>query len=43
VYIVLAARIFLLLCYSKNVKSDLTAIEKKELKKVIANLKGTHQ
>jgi len=35
-----AGRIYLLLCYSKGVKSDLTEAEKKESKKVIAYLKG---
>jgi hypothetical protein len=39
-YIVVAGRIYLLLCYSKNVKSDLTADEKKELRRIVANLKG---
>lgn len=39
-YIVIAARIYLLRCYSKNVKSDLTPDEKKELRKIVTHLKG---
>ena len=39
-YIVIAARIYLLRCYSKNLKTDLTSSEKKELRKIVANLKG---
>ena len=39
-YVVIGARIFLLRCYSKNVKTDLTADEKKELRQIAANLKG---
>ena len=39
-YIVIAARVFLLRCYAKNVKSDLTGDEKKELRQIAANLKG---
>jgi hypothetical protein len=34
-------RVFLIRCYTKNVKSDLTADEKKELRKIAANLKGS--
>ena len=41
VYFVIAARVFLLRCYAKNVKTDLTADEKKELRQITANLKGT--
>ncbi len=41
VYVVIAARIFLIRCYAKNVKTDLTADEKKELRQIAANLKGT--
>ncbi|HYL74190.1 MAG TPA: helix-turn-helix domain-containing protein [Bryobacteraceae bacterium] len=37
---VIAARIYLLRCYAKNVKTDLTADEKKALKQVAAHLKG---
>ena len=39
-YFVIAARVFLLRCYAKNVKTDLTADEKKELRQIAANLKG---
>jgi len=40
VYVMIAARVFLIRCYAKNVKSDLTANEKKELRQIAANLKG---
>jgi hypothetical protein len=40
VYVVIAARVFLIRCYAKNVKSDLSADEKKELRQIVANLKG---
>lgn len=40
-YVVIASRIYLLRCYSKNVKTDLTADEKKELRQIAAHLKGT--
>ena len=40
VYVVIAARIYLLRCYAKNVKTDLTADEKKELRQITAHLKG---
>jgi len=39
-YIVVAARIFLIRCYAKNVKTDLTADEKKHLRQIAAHLKG---
>jgi len=39
-YVVVGARIYLLRCYTKNVKSDLTADEKKELRQIAAYLKG---
>ena len=39
-YVVIAARIYLLRCYAKNVKTDLTADEKKELRQIAAYLKG---
>ena len=39
-YFVIAARIYLLRCYAKNVKTDLTAHETKELRKIAAYLKG---
>ena len=40
VYVVIAARIYLIRCYAKNVKTDLTADEQKELRQITANLKG---
>ena len=41
-YIVIAARVFLIRCYAKNVKNDLTADEKRQLRQIAAkaNLKG---
>lgn len=42
VYVVIAARIYLLRCYAKNVKTDLTAGEKKELRQIAGYLKGVH-
>lgn len=39
-YVVVAARIYLLRCYAKNVKMDLTADEKKQLRQVAVHLKG---
>jgi hypothetical protein len=33
-YVVIAARIYLLRCYTKNVKTDLTADEKRELRRI---------
>jgi hypothetical protein len=39
-YLVIDARIYLLRCYSKNVKTDLTVDEKKDLRRIAANLKG---
>jgi hypothetical protein len=39
-YVVIAERIFLLRCYAKNVKADLTANDKKELRNIAAYLKG---
>lgn len=39
-YVVVAARIYLLRCYSKNVRTDLTAGEKKELRQIATYLKG---
>ena len=39
-YLVIGARIYLLRCYSKNVKANLTADEKKNLQRIAANLKG---
>ena len=39
-YAVVAARIYLMRCYAKNMKTDLTADEKKQLRQVAAHLKG---
>jgi hypothetical protein len=39
-YVVVAARVYLMRCYAKNVKTDLTAHEKKQLRQVAAHLKG---
>jgi hypothetical protein len=39
-YVVVAARIYLSGCYAKNVKSDMTADEKKQLRQIAAHLKG---
>jgi hypothetical protein len=39
-YVVIAARIYLLRCYAKNVRTDLTADEKKDLRQMAAHLKG---
>jgi len=39
-YLVIAERIYLLRCYAKNVKTDLTADEKRELRQIAAHLKG---
>ncbi len=43
VYVVIAARIYLLRCYAKNVKTDLTEYERKELRQIAAHLKGAQQ
>ena len=40
VYVVIAARVYLIRCYSKNAKADLTADEKKEVRQLVAYLKG---
>jgi hypothetical protein len=40
VYVVVAARIYLVRCYAKSVKTDLTRDEKKELRRIAAHLKG---
>jgi len=40
VYVVNAARVYLIRCYAKNVKTDLTPDEKKEVRQIAANLKG---
>lgn len=39
-YVVIAASVYLLRCYAKNVKTDLTADEKKQLRQIVAHLKG---
>ena len=39
-YLVVAEHIYLLRCYAKNVRKDLTADEKKELRQIAAHLKG---
>lgn len=39
-YVVIVARIYLLRCYAKNVRTDLTADEKKEVRQIVAHLKG---
>ena len=38
--VAIASRIYLLRCYAKNIKTDLTADEKKELRQIAAHLKG---
>jgi hypothetical protein len=40
VYVATAARVYLLGCYAKNVKTDLTGDEKKELRRIAAHLRG---
>ena len=40
VYVVIAARAYLMRCYAKNPKTDLTTGEKKELRQLAAYLKG---
>jgi hypothetical protein len=39
-YVVVAGRVYLIRCYAKNIKADLSADEKKELRQIAANLKG---
>ena len=39
-YVVIAGRVYLIRCYAKNVKTDLTADEKKQLRRIAAHLKG---
>jgi hypothetical protein len=39
-YVVIAARIYLIRCYAKSVKTDLTGDEKKQLRQIAAHLKG---
>jgi hypothetical protein len=40
--VVIAARVYLIRCYAKNVQTDLTADEKKQLRQMAAHLKGAH-
>ena len=39
-YVVIAARIYLLRCYAKSVRTDLTADEKRQLRQIGDRLKG---
>ena len=39
-YMMVASRIYLLRCYAKNVKADLPADEKTDLRQIAAHLKG---
>jgi hypothetical protein len=39
-HVVIAARVCLIRCYAKNVKTHLTANEKKQLRQIAAYLKG---
>ena len=39
-YVVIAAHIYMLRCYAKNVRADRTPDEKKELRQIAAHLKG---
>lgn len=41
-YLVLEASIYLMRCYAKNVKTDLTEDEKKQLRQMAVHLKGAH-
>ena len=41
-YVTIFARIYLLRCFAKNVKTDLTAAETKELRNLAVYLKGVH-
>jgi hypothetical protein len=40
IYVAVAGRIYLIRCYAKNVKTDLSADEKKQLRQIAAHLKG---
>ena len=40
VYVLIASRVYLIRCYAKNIKTDLTEDEKKELRQIAAHLKG---
>lgn len=39
-YVVIAARVYLIRCYAKSVRTDLTVDEKTELRQTAAHLKG---
>ena len=39
-HVMITARIYLIRCYAKNVKTNLTADEKKQLQQIVAHLKG---
>jgi len=39
-YVVVAARIYLLRCYAKSAKTDLAGDEKKQLRRIAAHLRG---
>jgi hypothetical protein len=39
-YVVVTSCIYLIRCYAKNVKTDLTADEKRQLRQIAAHLKG---
>jgi hypothetical protein len=39
-YVVVAARIYLLRCYAKSVRTDLTADEERELRQIADRMKG---
>lgn len=39
-YVVITARVYLIRCYAKNIKADLTADEKRDLRQIAAYLKG---
>jgi hypothetical protein len=39
-HVVVAARIHLIQCYAKSVKTDLTADEKRQLRQIVSHLKG---
>ena len=41
-YLVIAECIYLMRCYAKNVQTDLTADEKKQLRQIATYLKGAH-
>ena len=40
IYVVIAASVYLIRCYAKEIKTDLTAGEKKELRQIADRLKG---